>query len=88
MTCPVVVVQHGDNYSTQKTHLHASKPGIMTSVKIAKEVSDYIFLIIVIIIIIKVVKDLAIVLWTIVFLVIIIIIICYVHDTPWLPVIN
>jgi hypothetical protein len=62
VTCPVVVVQHGDNYSTQKTHLHASKPGIMTSVKIAKEVSDYIFLIIVIIIIIKVVKDLAIVL--------------------------
>jgi hypothetical protein len=34
------------------------------------------------------VKDLAIVLWTIVFLVIIIIIICYVHDTPWLSVIN
>jgi hypothetical protein len=28
------------------------------------------------------VKDLAIVLWTIVFLVIIIIIICYIHDTP------
>jgi len=62
VTCPVVVVQCGDSYSTRNTHLHASKPGIMSTVKITKEVSDYIFLIIVIIIIIKVVKDLAIVL--------------------------
>jgi hypothetical protein len=49
VTCPVVVVRRGDSYSTQNR-------------KIAKEVSDDIFLIIVIIIIIKVVKDLAILL--------------------------
>jgi hypothetical protein len=55
-------------------------PACFQNRKIAKEVSDDIFLIIVIIIIIKVVKDLAILLWTIVFLVIIII--CYIHDTP------
>ena len=64
VTCPVVVVQRGDSYSTRNTYLHASKPSIMSTVKITnlKEVRDYIFLIIVIIIIIKVVKDLAIVL--------------------------
>ena len=38
VTCPVVVVQRGDSYTTQKFHQHASKPGILTSVKIAKEV--------------------------------------------------
>ena len=27
LTCPVVVVRRGDSYSTQKTHLHASKTG-------------------------------------------------------------
>ncbi|KAL5015438.1 hypothetical protein ScPMuIL_009708 [Solemya velum] len=35
-TCPVVIRQQGDSYTatTDNTHTHASKPGIMTAVKI------------------------------------------------------
>lgn len=41
LTCPVTVTQRGDQFTVNKTHLHAAQPGILSAVIIQKEVCFY-----------------------------------------------